>query len=812
MGKKWLGPAIAVVVMVAACMVFAQPDINSVNDTPDPVEVPGYNNITANITNATEAWVEISYPNATGMGNYSMSSAGASTWYYNHSYAYPDPLGTYTYTVATRNATGWNASASQTFTLQDTTAPNSSVEALAQYWYNGNVTLTATASDNYHVQDVRFHYRYASDNSSWGAWTSIGIDNATPYAVTFDFPDGDGYYQFRTRAYDGTNLESPPPTYDAIAAYDVTPPSSSVDSLVYWHGSTPVTVNATATDSLSGVGDVTLYYRYSSDNATWGSWTAFATDGSQPWQFSFTAPAGDGYYELYTVATDNATNQESAPGSADEAIGIDTTAPTTSKHITGPHYGTYVTSSSVFNFTASDVISGVNTTYYRVWHTGWSPAPGSGTGLDDNFYLYAGNFSMTGEGLHYLEFYSDDLVGNQETVRNHTQRVDDTPPGVSSIQATPDPQSQGGHVNISCQAMDSGAGVANLYVEVEYPDGSSANFTMDYIHCTTYYRNESYSVLGTYNYTIYAVDVLGNDLTTAQHQFTITSAGDTTPPETTATLDPPSPDGAGGWYASPVEVTLIATDDDSGVDYTRYRINNGTWGTYSAPFVVSANGHYQVDFYSVDNAGNVEPVDSVTFKINITVPTTVATFNPSEPDGDNGWYLGPVEVTLTASDPDGIDYTTYRVGNGAWQTYTGPFNISAEGVNVLEFYSVDNEGTTEDVKSEVVKIDTEAPAVSLMRPELGYFYLFDRQLIPLTGGRTVSFGRLTVTAAAVDDTSGINNVTFYLNNEPQNIDLQRPYQWTWSNDIGTKALHVVSADRAGHTATSGTIIVSIFSF
>jgi hypothetical protein len=810
MGKKWLGPVIAMAVIVVACMVFAQPDINSVNDAPDPVEVPGYNNITADITNATEAWVQISYPNASGMGNYSMSSIGASAWYYNHSYGYPDPLGTYSYVVATRNASGWNTSTGHTFTLQDTTPPNSSVDTLAQYWYDDNVTLTATASDNYHVEDVRFHYRYASDNASWGSWTSIGTDNATPYEISFAFPDGEGYYQFRTRAYDGVNLEPAPATADAIAAYDDTPPSSSVDALPYWHGTTPVTVSATASDGLSGVGDVALRYRYSADNASWGSWTTFATDGSEPWEFSFTAPAGSGYYELSTRATDNATNQEAASG-ADQSVGIDTTVPTTSKHITGPRYGVYVTSSSVFNFTAGDAQSGVNATYYRVWHGGWTPAPGTGIGRSDNFQLYTGNFSLTGTGLYYLEFYSDDNVGNREPVYNDTQRVDDTPPGVSSIQASPDPQSQGGHVNISCTSIDD-AGVAALYVEVEYPDSSTANFTMHYIHCSTYYRNESYSALGTYTYTIYAVDRLGNGVTTMERDFEIEAGGDTTPPDTTATLDPSSPDGPGGWYVSPVRVTLSATDDDTGVDYTKYRIDNGTWRTYNDPFLVSSNGHHQVDFYSVDNAGNVEPVDSVTFKINITVPTTVATFNPASPDGDNGWYLGAVTVNLTASDPDGIDYTKYRVGSTAWQTYTGPFNITTEGVNVLEFYSVDNEGTTEDVKSEIVKIDSEAPAVSLMRPEFGYLYLFDRQLIPLTGGRTVAFGRLTVTAAALDDTSGIDNVTFYVNNQPQNIDLQRPYQWTWSHEIGTKALHVTAADRAGHTATSGTIIVTIFSF
>jgi len=51
----------------------------------------------------------------------------------------------------------------------------------------------------------------------------------------------------------------------------------------------------------------------------------------------------------------------------------------------------------------------------------------------------------------------------------------------------------------------------------------------------------------------------------------------TTPPVTTATLDPANPDGNNDWYVSPVQVTLQATDLGSGVKNTRYRINNGSW-------------------------------------------------------------------------------------------------------------------------------------------------------------------------------------------------------------------------------------------
>src|SRR5262249_5235509 len=39
-------------------------------------------------------------------------------------------------------------------------------------------------------------YRYSADGITWGAWTSAGTDTAAPYATTFTYPQGFGYYEF----------------------------------------------------------------------------------------------------------------------------------------------------------------------------------------------------------------------------------------------------------------------------------------------------------------------------------------------------------------------------------------------------------------------------------------------------------------------------------------------------------------------------------------------------------------------------------------------------------------------------------------
>jgi len=97
---------------------------------------------------------------------------------------------------------------------------------------------------------------------------------------------------------------------------------------------------------------------------------------------------------------------------------------------------------------------------------------------------------------------------------------------------------------------------------------------------------------------------------------------DTTPPVTNCSL---AGDLEGDVYTSDVTVTLTATDDDSGVNYTMYKIDGGTWETYdAAPFVVSGNGEHTVAFYSVDIAGNEEVEQSTTFTIQYPIEITIS--------------------------------------------------------------------------------------------------------------------------------------------------------------------------------------------
>jgi hypothetical protein len=87
---------------------------------------------------------------------------------------------------------------------------------------------------------------------------------------------------------------------------------------------------------------------------------------------------------------------------------------------------------------------------------------------------------------------------------------------------------------------------------------------------------------------------------------------DTTPPITSHIFDPLSPDGNNDWYVNNVIMTITATDDISGIAWTKYSLNNGvTWVTHTGPGsfdVVVSDGEHKIKYYSRDNAGNEEPI------------------------------------------------------------------------------------------------------------------------------------------------------------------------------------------------------------
>jgi len=98
--------------------------------------------------------------------------------------------------------------------------------------------------------------------------------------------------------------------------------------------------------------------------------------------------------------------------------------------------------------------------------------------------------------------------------------------------------------------------------------------------------------------------------------------------------------GSPGFYRSNVNITLSATDpiiegeedQTSGVFKTLFKIDGGSFQEYAGTTTITSEGNHTLEFYSVDNAGNNEAVQSIQINIDKTAPEFTVAFSLSAND------------------------------------------------------------------------------------------------------------------------------------------------------------------------------------
>jgi hypothetical protein len=156
-----------------------------------------------------------------------------------------------------------------------------------------------------------------------------------------------------------------------------------------------------------------------------------------------------------------------------------------------------------------------------------------------------------------------------------------------------------------------------------------------------------------------------------------------------------SPDALDDGWCRPAAVTLTATDADSNVAATEYRLGAGGWQTYTAPVSVTAEGPQTLTYRSTDMPGNVEAEKTLPLKIDATPPVTMVSVVPSPTS-----VFGSATATIDAVDSGaGVAAVEYRLDGGSWQTYGGPVSLPAATPHIVEYRSRDRVGNVEDVRA-----------------------------------------------------------------------------------------------------------------
>ena len=241
-------------------------------------------------------------------------------------------------------------------------------------------------------------------------------------------------------------------------------------------------------------------------------------------------------------------------------------------------------------------------------------------------------------------------------------------------------------------------------------------------------------------------------------------------------------EGLNDWYVSPVDVTITSTADATAtppivVSEIHYILDGGTpvvvSGSSASLPPISADGSHSLEYWGVDNLGNIGVHHIQPVNIDQTAPSTAN-------DYDGAWHNSDFTITLTATDGaigSGVSETYYRINGGATKNVSaaGQPKITTESAtNRLEYWSVDVAGNAESLRTlSNIKLDKTAPIISGSRSPAANAF----------GWNNVD---VTVHFDALDSLSGLESVT---------ADTILTGEGAGQHVLGT------ATDRAGNSAT-----------
>lgn len=253
-------------------------------------------------------------------------------------------------------------------------------------------------------------------------------------------------------------------------------------------------------------------------------------------------------------------------------------------------------------------------------------------------------------------------------------------------------------------------------------------------------------------------------------------------------------------------VTVIAADNETGINQIRYIANDETSDhIYTAPFTVNLTQSKLLYVSAEDNAGNRNLLAKW---IDVSAPITTATQNPTP--NNSGWSKTDIGVVIKALDDlggSGVEMLTFS-GSGAQTipeetlaaqeipfTFPQPstsadflsksLTIDAEGITNLTFFAKDKAGNTEATKTVAVKIDKTAPTST------GNFVLTGQQA--------------TVTLSSTDVLSGAASIFYSVDGGSQ-----QTYSSSFIvSGVGNHIVSYFSVDLAGNIESAKTLNISI---
>ncbi len=405
-------------------------------------------------------------------------------------------------------------------------------------------------------------------------------------------------------------------------------------------------------------------------------------------------------------------------------IGLeDGTAPTSTLELGEPTYmtedTTYVSSSTEFTLSAIDNEGGLGIEiFYKV---------------DDNaavsFDSDSGTFNLEGfsEGIHTILYWSKDVIGNTEDENFLDVIIDDTAPATTSeadaINGQNDwyvgnEEDEEPQIHLSCSDGE-GSGAK----ELDYKWDTQEEFTS----AKGISADVAIDISGTHFLSFFCKDNLGN---TESPQTMEGIKYDDDIPYTEVSIV--GIEGKNGWFVSDVYVTLTCFDETSesfcefnnNLEIVSASLDGAEFTEITGPISITGNGAHTLQYRAKDVAGNTQETQSRVINIDTNLPSTSFSINPSEPDGQDGFYNSDATINLECTDETndcGSDTVFYSWDDNNNFIDSGSSSVELstnelqDGSHVLYYYSEDVAGNSEDTISFALKLERFLPSVKSAR-------------------------------------------------------------------------------------------------
>ncbi len=525
----------------------------------------------------------------------------------------------------------------------------------------------------------------------WGP--SIAVGTGAVHVVWIDGGDGD-WDVYYTRSTE-----------------DITPPQSSVNPISpYWQTTTTFDVDWIATDD-QDLANISLYYRYSSNNVSWFPWKEWDYNNSITGMFAtglfpFDAVDGDGFYEFYTIARDSSGNNEMPPLSADSIVGVDTNPPTGSIVINDGDEWTTSTSVAL-TLTYFDSLSGVDQVRYS--NDGlWDGEPWEDPSSTKTWTL------PSGDGTKTVYYQVRDNAGLLSMTYLDDINLDTTPPVGSIDINSGDIWTASPWVALSLTYSDATSGVdqvrysndgvwddeswelpsTNKEWPLSFGDGVK----------TVYYQIKDNAGLLSNTYS----DIIGLDTEEPMGSIVIDNGNEWT-------------------NSTAVMLTLGYSDTTSGVLEVRYS-NDGVWDSevwedpsMTRSWTIADSDGVKFVYYQTRDAAGIE---SMTYLDHIGLDTTPPTGSVNVNNGDG--LTSSTSVTLSLAYWDSFSgVAEIRLGNdGIWDTEAWePPSMekswllpSGDGTKTVHYQIKDNAGLISETYTDDIELDTTPPTIVNISP------------------------------------------------------------------------------------------------